>query len=47
MKSELPLRDVNPEDLGIPSWAWPLLGLTAGILLVIVVHGTCFIDPDC
>ncbi|WP_124848473.1 hypothetical protein [Acidipila sp. EB88] len=31
----------------LPGWAWPLVGLVAGSLLVVVIHGTCFIKPDC
>ncbi len=36
-----------PEGFGLPPWAWPLIGLGAGIALVIVVHGTCFLKEDC
>lgn len=36
-----------PEGFGLPGWAWPLIGLSAGIALVIVVHGTCFLKEDC
>jgi len=35
-----------PEGFGLPGWAWPLIGLGAGIVLVIVVHGTCFLKED-
>lgn len=32
---------------GLPGWAWPVIGLVAGLALVAVVHGYCFIDPTC
>ncbi len=40
-------RKVNIEDFGMPTWAWPVMGLTAGLALVILVYGTCFVDPNC
>ncbi len=40
-------RDLNIEKLGLPAWAWPLLGLTAGLVLVVTVYGTCLVDPEC
>jgi cobalamin synthase len=40
-------KSVKLENLGLPEWAWPLIGLTAGAILVLVVHGTCFVEPDC
>ncbi len=36
-----------PDGFGLPAWAWPVLGLVAGSLLVVVIHGTCFVDPNC
>jgi hypothetical protein len=40
-------RKLDVENLGLPAWAWPVLGLTVGLTLVVVVYGTCFIDPQC
>jgi hypothetical protein len=38
---------IKLENLGLPDWAWPLIGLAAGAVLVLVVHGTCFVEPEC
>jgi cobalamin synthase len=40
-------KSVKLENLGLPQWAWPLIGLAAGAVLVFVVHGACFVDPEC
>ncbi len=40
-------RDLKVDDLGLPAWAWPLLGLGTGLLLVVVIHGTCFLKEGC
>lgn len=37
---KLPL-DVTAEGFGLPPWYWPLIGLTAGLALVIVINETC------
>jgi cobalamin synthase len=38
-------RKLDVDKLGLPAWAWPLIGLTAGLALVVLVHSTCFVDP--
>jgi cobalamin synthase len=39
-------RSVKLENLGLPEWAWPVIGLVAGAALVVVIHGTCFVEPQ-
>jgi hypothetical protein len=34
--------DANSQGFGLPHWSWPLIGLTAGLALVIVINETCF-----
>ncbi len=41
------LDTLKHEQAGLPAWAWPMIGLGAGLLMVVVVYGTCFVDPDC
>lgn len=33
--------DPKAQGFGLPSWYWPLIGLTAGLALVIVINETC------